>query len=371
MQNKPQSSTPSESKELLRKIVFLPLSKLYGFGTSFRNKLFDWGIKKETEFKIPIIVVGNLSVGGTGKTPHVEHIVNILRENYNVGILSRGYKRETKGFIAATPHSTPRDIGDEAYQMYHKFGRKIMVAVCEKRVLGIQKMMEINPQLNMLVLDDAFQHRYVKPKVSILLTEFQKPYYEDHILPYGRLRESTKNASRADIVIVTKCPPSLTPLDYRIKKKYLDLIPDQDLFFTRLQYELPRPVFPSAIKANRILNLDTLRPEDHILIVCGIGNPKPFVRFIKSFGTQTLINVFADHHEFTRKDMETLQSRFETMPTGRRYVVTTEKDAVRLVNNPYFPHKLKPYIYFIPVHIAVDEIDNADFERSLMKFINL
>lgn len=371
MSNQPPISTAVDTKEVLRKAILLPLSKLYGFGTSFRNKLFDWGIKKQTEFKIPIICVGNLSVGGTGKTPHVEQIVRLLQHNYRIGVLSRGYKRETKGFVQATPHSTPRDIGDEAYQVYHKFNRKIMVAVCEKRVTGIQKMMEINPELNLIILDDAFQHRYVKPKVSILLTEYNRPYYEDEILPYGRLRESKKNAVRADIVIVTKCPETLTPLDYRIKKKGLDLMPSQDLLFSRLRYEPPRPVFPSTIKTNRNIDLDSLTADHVLLAVCGIGNPRPFIKYIKSFNAKVKVNVFPDHHDFTRKDMDLLVSRFDSMPVGKRFILTTEKDAVRLINNPYFPHKLKPYIYFIPIRVKVDDTDNADLGQSLIKFLNL
>lgn len=371
MQNQPPPSSGQDSKEILRKIALLPLSKLYGFGVSMRNKFFDWGFKKETEFDIPIVCVGNLSVGGTGKTPHVEYIVGMLKDKYNVGILSRGYKRETKGFILATPHSTPRDIGDEAYQMYYRFGRKVMVAVCEKRVEGIRKMLEINPAINLIVLDDAFQHRYVKPKVSVLLTEYNKPYYEDNLLPYGRLRESHKNANRADVVVVTKCPPNLTPLDYRIKKKYLDLIPDQDLFFSRIEYDGPQPVFPAAIKQGKLTDLGDLPSECELLLVCGVGNPGPFINYVKGFDCNVEVSIFSDHHEFTRRDLELLESKFENMLKSRRYVVTTEKDAVRLVNNPYFPHKLKAYTYFIPIHISVDIIDNADFEQSLLKFINL
>lgn len=357
------------SKETIRKLTLYPLSKLYGFGVAVRNRLFDWGFIKQTEFDVPVIVVGNLAVGGTGKTPHTEFIVRLLRDNFNIGILSRGYKRETKGFVLVTTHSTPRDIGDEAYQMYHKFARKIMVAVCEKRVDGIRKMLEINPSINLIILDDAFQHRYVKPKVAILLTEFFRPYYEDEMLPYGRLRESKDGASRSDMVIVTKCPPEAKPFDYRVRIKNLNLIPDQGLFFSQYRYDHPRPLFPRLVKPEDVPVLANLTQDYTVLAVAGIGNPKPFVLYIKSFDCKVKVNRFPDHHDFTRKDMETLVARFESMPKGRRYIMTTEKDAVRLINNPYFPHALKPYIFFIPIRVTLDEHETEKFKNMLMRRI--
>ncbi len=357
---------PSDST--LAKITLKPLSKVYGAVTAVRNKMFDWHVIKEHEFDIPVISVGNLAVGGTGKTPHTEYIVNLLKDRYNIAILSRGYKRRTKGFVLATPHSTPRDIGDESYQMYHKFGRQITVAVCENRVNGIEKLREINPDINLVILDDAFQHRHVKPKLSIVLTEYNRPFYEDEMMPYGRLRESTKSIERADIVIVTKCPGNIKALDYRLFEKKLNLIPAQDLFFTRYRYDAPRPVFAdSAVKAPR---LDSLDKDDTLLAVSGIGNPRPFVRYLKSFDARVKVNVFPDHHEYNRKDMQTLTERFASMPKGRRYIITTEKDAVRLINNPYFPHELKPYIFFIPVRVGVVRDDPSALETSILRFIN-
>lgn len=359
-----------ETKKKLRKVVLLPLSKLYGLGVGCRNKFYDWGLFRQNSFDIPVITVGNLSVGGTGKTPHTEFIVRLLRDSYNIGILSRGYKRHTKGFVLATPHSTPRDIGDEPYQMYHKFSRKIMVAVCENRVEGINRMLEINPSLNLIILDDGFQHRRVKPKVSVLLTEFSRPYYNDDLLPYGNLRESPKSVSRADIIIVTKCPSTIKALDYRLLKNNLNLIPEQKLFFSRFRYEQPRPVFPSSVRVDKIPVLDKLTDDWRILAVCGIGNPRPFLKFVKSFKIKTKVNVYPDHHEFTRKDMETLLTRFESLPKGKRFILTTEKDAVRFVNNPYFPHALKPYIFFIPIHVSFDNVENTEIKDTLVRLIN-
>lgn len=339
-------------------------------GVALRNKLFDWGLLKQEEFDIPVIAVGNLASGGTGKTPHTEFFTSLLNDDFNIGILSRGYKRQTKGFVLATPHTSPRDIGDEPYQMYHKFGRNIMVAVCEKRVDGIRKMLEINPDLNLIILDDGFQHRYVKPRVAILLTEFGRPYYNDKLLPYGRLRESANSVTRADMVIVTKCPADIKALDYRILKNNLDLIPDQTLLFSHYEYDEPRPVFPSALKSARIPRLEDLTKEYTVLSLTGIANPRPFVRYIKSFGARVKVNVFSDHHEYTRKDMELLTERFNSMPKGRRYIFTTEKDAVRLVNNPYFPHAIKPYIFYIPVHVVFENTDTASIKTQLLRHIN-
>lgn len=353
----------------LSKFLLIPLSKIYGLGTGMRNKLYDWGVFKEHEFDIPVISVGNLAVGGTGKTPHTEYIVHLLRDRFTIGVLSRGYRRKTKGFVLATPHSTPRQIGDEPYQMYHKFGRRVMVAVCENRVEGIAKMREINPDLNLIILDDAFQHRRVRPAVSILLTEFNRPFYNDRLMPYGRLRESAKNVSRADIVIVTKLPNKVKAIDYRLCQKNLNLIPDQDLFFTRYSYGSLRPVFAGNVVSSRIPDLEELGHDSVLLAVCGIGNPRPFVRYVKSFDTKVKVNVFPDHHDYTRKDMETLLARFQTMPPGKRYIITTEKDAVRMINNPYFPHALKPYIFYVPIQVEFDEINGNNLLITILKHL--
>lgn len=334
----------------LGKIFLLPLSKLYGAVTWVRNKLFDWNlILKQQEFDIPVIVVGNLAAGGTGKTPHVEYIVNLLSQDMRVGILSRGYKRATKGFVQATPNTTPRDLGDESYMMYHKFGGKTMVAVCESRVKGIRKMLEIDPKLDVIVLDDAFQHRYVKPRISVVLTEYERPAFQDEMLPYGRLRESAKGLLRADIVVVTKCPANIKPVEYTVFDKNLNLFPAQHRFFSRLRYERLRPVFSeNSAKAPR---LSELTDRDRILAVCGIGNPKPFVKYLKGFAAKVRINVFPDHHDYSRRDMEVLTERFSSMNGERRLIITTEKDAVRLRNCPYFPHELKPFIYYLPIRV--------------------
>lgn len=353
------------SRSPMLNMILKPLSWIYGTGVWMRNKLFDWHILKSHSFDVPVIAVGNVAVGGTGKTPHAEYIVNALRGTHTVGVLSRGYKRHTKGFVAATPHTTPRDIGDEAYQIYHKFGRKVMVAVCENRVEGIKRMLAINPKLSVIVLDDALQHRYVKPMVSILLTEYERPMFEDHMLPYGRLRDGKSAVRRADIVIATKCPLNIQPLDFRVFDKNLNLIPAQSMFYSRFRYEPLHPVFPDvAVKAP---DLTRLTDDCRLLAVSGIGNPRPFVRHLKSFAAKVRVNVFPDHHDYTRRDMELLRQRFSDMKGRRNYIVTTEKDAVRLINNPYFPHELKPYIFFMPIRVEFIQRDGLSFEDVLVR----
>lgn len=353
-------------------MVLLPLSKLYGGVTAVRNKMFDWGILRQHTFDVPIISVGNIAVGGTGKTPHTEYIARTLMGTHRVGVLSRGYKRATKGFVMASDHSTPRDIGDEAYQVYNKFGGKVAVAVSESRVKGIKRMLEIDPKIDVIILDDAFQHRYVKPRISIVLTEYNRPVFEDAMLPYGRLREDISALSRADIVIATKCPADIKPIEFNIFDKNLNLIPAQARFFSRFRYERLQPLFPEdAVRTPRLIELT---PDDMLLSVSGIGNPRPFVRYLKSYDARVKVNVFPDHHQYTRKDMDLLVQRFGSMQGKLKYIITTEKDAVRLKTNPYFPHELKPYIFYLPVRVEfVDrssQTSQSDFDKTLLRLLD-
>lgn len=333
----------------LAKLVLVPCSKIYGTVTYMRNKLFDWHVLTETEFDVPVITVGNLAVGGTGKTPHVEFLINSFKGRRRVAVLSRGYRRKTKGFIMAGRTSTPNDIGDESYMIYQKFGGEITVAVCEDRVAGIRELMRLDPKIDLIILDDAFQHRYVKPTLSIVITEYNHPLSEDHILPYGRLREPARGINRADIVIVAKCPDNLKPLDYRVAINDYNLFPSQYLYFSHFAYKPLQPVFPDV--ATGVPYLDWLNRDDSILAVAGIGNPRPFVRYLKSFGAKVKVDIFPDHHKYTKKDIEYLQSRYRQLKGNQRIIVTTEKDAVRLAANPYYPHDLKAMTYFLPVEV--------------------
>lgn len=332
-----------------------------------RNLMFKWHILKQREFPVPVVVVGNISAGGTGKTPHTEYVIDLLRYKYHIGMLSRGYKRKTKGFVLATSRSTPLDIGDEPYQIYQKFGRDISVAVCEDRCTGIEELLRLDPRINLIVLDDAFQHRYVKPTVSIVLTEFNNPVFFDKLLPLGRLREPAKAIYRADMVVVTKCPPQLKAIEYRIFKNNLKLFPYQKLFFSRFNYASLRPLFPDIRKDAP--HMSWLGPDDTVLVLSGIANPKPLVRYLKGFKASIKVKVFPDHHNFNRKDLDAITKRFNELEGKQKIIVTTEKDAVRLINNPYFPHQLKPHIFYQPVDVTFDPMNVDSFDLELQKML--
>ena len=349
--------------------ILKPLSWIYGSITSVRNWMFDNHILSHTEYDVPVIGVGNITVGGTGKTPHVEMIVESLSFDYNIAVLSRGYKRKTKGFLLANSTSTPDSIGDEPLQIYHKYGMRVKVAVCESRKKGIAELMRQFPNIQLIVLDDAFQHRYVKPKVSILLTDFNRPIYKDHLLPLGRLRENWHQSERADVVMVTKCPEDMTPLQKRLEHTHLEIRPYQSLFFSTIKYGALIPVFPEENPYN--VNLHALTEKDTVLLLTGIANPRGFVRHFKQYAFRVVVAHYPDHHDFTRQDLHGLEEKFDKMTGERKMIITTEKDAMRLAYNPYFPDRLKPLTFYIPIAIRVlPGAGGADFIEDLKKRIN-
>lgn len=353
----------------LSTVVLSPLSKFYGAAVYVRNLMFKWGVLRQREFDIPVVVVGNIAVGGTGKTPHAEYVIDALRYRYRIGVLSRGYKRKTKGFVLASHRSTPHDIGDEPYQIYQKFGDSLRLAVCEDRCAGIDELLKIDPSINLIVLDDAFQHRYVKPTVSIVLTEFNRPFFMDKLLPLGRLREPVSAIDRADMVVVTKCPDQLKPIEYRIFKKNLDLFPCQNLYFSRYKYGELTPLYPDLeISAP---SLSSLTEGDTIMAISGIANPKPFVKYLSRYRAPVKLTVFPDHHNFTRRDIDTIAKRYDELRGDRKYIITTEKDAVRLSCNPYFPHRLKQVIFYLPITVEMDPLSSSSFTEDLIKTIRL
>lgn len=343
-----------------------PLAWAYGCGTWVRNKLFDNGILKEETFGIPVVSVGNLTVGGTGKTPHVEFLVRHFSRSMKVAVLSRGYKRRTRGFVLANSHSTPDMIGDEPMQIFEKFGRRVKVAVCEKRSLGIKELQRLFPDLDLIILDDAFQHRYVKPKVSILLMDYNRPFYKDRLLPLGRLRESPLQANRADMVVVTKCPANMSALDRSLVGKHLDLMSFQQLYFSRYAYLPLEPVYPEDSPYS--VRLEQLSGRDSVLLLTGVANPRSFVRHFKNYPFRVRVEHFPDHHDFTREDIAFISSRFKTMKGERKIVLTTEKDAVRLAFNPYFPKELKPFTFYLPMEVEM--AGGADEEEKFLSSLD-
>ena len=349
--------------------LMTPLSWIYGAVTGVRNWLFDMKILKEEEYDIPVIGVGNITVGGTGKTPHVEYLISRLAADYSIAVLSRGYKRKTKGFVLANSKSTPDILGDESFQIYQKFGMKVQVAVCESRREGIAELKRLFPSLQLIILDDSFQHRWVKPKVNILLTEYGRPFYKDNLLPLGRLRESPKQVNRADMVIVTKCPEDMLPINFRIVSKELDLMKYQKLFFSRYEYGSLRPVFPDDSPYSASLGM--LNSSDGVLLLTGIAHPRYFVRHFRNYPFKVKVDHYPDHHDFTREDIQEITERFKALPGDRKIIVTTEKDAVRLMFNPYFPRALKPYTFYLPVTVRmVNGIDDTDLIQELKNVID-
>lgn len=348
--------------------LLTPASWIYGAITGVRNWMFEQKILPSVEYDIPIIGVGNLTVGGAGKTPHVEYIVSHLSLEYDVAVLSRGYKRKTKGFVLANAKSTPSDIGDEPYQIYQKFHGKVKVAVCENRRKGIEELLRLFPDLQVIVLDDSFQHRYVKPKVSILLTDYSKPFYKDNLLPLGRLRENPRQVNRADMVIMTKCPVDLQPIEFRIASKDLDLMKFQKLFFSRYDYGYIRPVFSDD--ALYTVALHELTANDGVMLLTGIAHPRYLVRYFRQYPFKVKVDHYPDHHDFTKRDIQDIEKKFKAMPGQRKIIVTTEKDAVRLMHNPYFPKELKPFTFYQPIEVRmVRGVDDHDLIEELKQQI--
>lgn len=347
---------------ILRNILAAPLSWIYGGIVAFRHILFDWKILKSEEFEIPIICVGNITVGGTGKTPHTEYLIQILKDHYNVAVLSRGYKRRTKGFVLATTSSSFKRIGDESKQIKLKFP-EIPVAVCEKRVEGIRKLREIHPEVNLIILDDAFQHRYVEPWVNIVLMDYNYPIYNDYMLPLGRLRDSKSQLCRAQIVIATKCPEDLRPLDLRMIHKNLDLYPYQSLYFTNFISGCPVPLF--AQYANPEIEIGANTP---VIAMVGIANPRYFLEHIERNFTLLDKIIYPDHYTFKMRDIHRLDEQLATSPADT-IVMLTEKDAVKLLNSKKIPENIMRKLYYIPINVQFMDGKQDEFINQLDQYV--
>lgn len=356
-----------QQKSVHIKKWLLPLSWLYGIIVFFRNKLFDCNILKQKSYPIPVICIGNITVGGTGKTPHTEYLIELLSSQYRIAVLSRGYKRKTSGFILASKDSTAIEIGDEPYQIKSKFPN-IQVAVDSKRQRGIENLLALpeKKRPEVILLDDAFQHRYVKPSFTVLLTDYNRLMTFDKMLPAGRLREPAHHAEKANIVIVTKCPTNLNPLNQRILSKELQVYPYQCLFFTSFQYGLLTPVFGNQQDQHPL----AFASDKDVLIVTGIANPKPFHRKIRRVVKKAATSVYSDHHEFTQKDINDIVAKVEAMGDKPKMVIVTEKDAARLKSFPNLDESLKKILYFLPIQVAfVNEHDQETFNHKITEHV--
>jgi len=345
---------------LLRSFRYLlfPFSLIYGAVVWLRNKLYDKKILQSSSFNFPLICVGNLATGGTGKTPMTEYLVRLLKNNYKTATLSRGYKRKTQGFAIADANTTALEIGDEPMQFHQKFP-DVVVAVGEERLVAIPHLLHDRPGTQVIILDDAFQHRQVEAGLNILLTEFSNLYTRDLMLPAGDLRDVRSSSKRADIIIVTKCNPDLSEAE---KNKIIAEIkpgPNQTVYFTTIAYGLPYHLFSKKEI--------TVTPDCAILLVCGIANPGPLKEHLTKHADTYDMLRYADHHIFHSNDLRDIKQQFERISPDKKIVLTTEKDAVRLQK---FVTELNDFpIYVVPIQHFFLFNGAGEFDGQVIKFI--
>ncbi|WP_407510227.1 tetraacyldisaccharide 4'-kinase [Elizabethkingia anophelis] len=338
----------------MKRWYLYPFSLGYGFVTSVRNLFFNIGILSSKKFRTPIIGVGNLSVGGTGKSPIVMYLADILSKNQKrTGVLSRGYGRHTKGYEVVNYDSTYKMVGDEAMQLFERFKNRIVIAVCEDRVFGARKLID-DMDLNVLVLDDSYQHRYIKPGFNILLTDYSDPFFKDFVLPAGDLRESRSGYKRANMILVTKCPEDLTEekKQYyisRIKPQY-----GQKIFFTSIDY------------ADEVYSKDKYLPTNNldyydILLITGIANPKHLLKELSKYSQRVNHLKFKDHHSFTEEDIKKIANEYKKLGEYK-LILTTEKDYVRLKTFDYLRDKL----YYWPINVVIDK--KNEFNEMILAY---
>jgi tetraacyldisaccharide 4'-kinase len=338
--------------------ILFPFSVIYGFIIWLRNKLFDKNILRSASFNFPLICVGNLAVGGTGKTPMAEYLIRLLKNKYSVATLSRGYKRKTKGFAIADYSTTAVDIGDEPMQLYKKFP-DITVAVAEERIVGIPQLLHDKPGTQVIILDDAYQHREVRAGLNILLTEFGDLYTRDFILPSGNLRDVQASSNRAHMIVVTKCKSHMTEEERQEITGELKPLPHQQVFFTKIEYASPYHLFT---KEKRFIEHDC-----NILLVCGIANPKPLKETLANYTDTYEMILFRDHHIFSLDDLAEIKKQFSKIESGNKIILTTEKDGVRLAK---YENELKDLpVYILPMRHKFLFGEEEKFDAKVISFI--
>jgi tetraacyldisaccharide 4'-kinase len=340
---------------ILLRILLFPFSWLYYLITQIRNYLYDRGLKPSVKFDFPVICVGNLTVGGTGKTPLIEHLIRLLQNRYKVATLSRGYGRTTKGIRIAGPSENAATIGDEPFQFYTKFGRRITVAVGEERALAIPTILQEHSDTQIILLDDGFQHRRVSPGFSILLTDYHRPFYNDFLLPSGRLRESRWSAERADVIVVTKCPAQISEEKMIEIERSIRNYAKRPVFFTNIRYGNPTP-----------FNNTSASPTKQVVLVTGIGNSKPLETYARENYTLVKHLAFNDHHTYTEADIKTLLNLKNNHPQAS--FLTTEKDKVKL-DVPQFHNMLNEFpLFYLPIEIDFIKA-GKDFDEIVLNVI--
>ena len=343
-----------------------PFALIYKVVIGLRNKLFDWKILFSEEFDVPVISVGNLTAGGTGKTPHTEYIIDLLHDKYRVALLSRGYKRKTAGYQLATNDSTFQQIGDEPFQIKTKFP-DIYVAVDADRRHGIHKLCEekVTGDVEAIVLDDAFQHRYVTPGISIVLMDYNRPIYEDAMIPVGLLREPASSLHRAQVIIVTKCPKEIRPIDFRIVTKHLNLRPYQRLYFTTFSYGDLRAFHAPHIQKP----VSAISKETQILLITGIASATPLVEQLREHTQHVTHLEYDDHHIFTSAELRHISKIFSKIETTDKLIITTEKDAARLRGLP-LDEVITESLYILPIRVEFLQEQQQSFNKYITDYVS-
>ncbi|MBK8193563.1 MAG: tetraacyldisaccharide 4'-kinase [Lewinellaceae bacterium] len=349
------------SEDIVIRVLLLPLALLYGIGVGIRNLLYRAGVLRSVRFDLPVISVGNLSVGGAGKSPHIEYLLRWLDQYIGIAMLSRGYGRKTMGYRQVTTIDNAEQAGDEPLQIKRKFP-DVPISVSESRALGVPEVVKRNPETQCVLLDDAFQHLSVTPGLNILLTEFSRPFTRDWLLPAGRLREWRHGSRRADIIIVTKCPVALTQQQRFNMLAELDPYPRQRVYFSRYRYgtayELLRP------DMRRDPDLDT-----HILLVSAIANTDYLLQHLGGVAGSVQTLEFEDHHYYEEPDLYEMLRRFEAMPQRNKIILTTEKDAVRLELHEKFLFEHNLPVFVLPVEVVFCDNDEADLQADVRRFL--
>ena len=336
-----------------------PLTMWYGIGVWVRNLLFSIGVLKETSMPVTTIGVGNLACGGTGKTPMVEYLLRLFGDDYSTAVLSRGYRRATTGYLENDGSDDASLLGDEPTMVARKFPH-VKVAVCEKRVEGISRLLQDEEPPQLVVLDDVYQHRYIKPTVNILLTDFHHPFFNDHVLPFGNLREYRKAYRRAHIIVVTKAPEKFHPMAFHNMRQRLKVQPYQRLYFSYIQYDTPTAVYadanqPATMELNRVAQ---------VLLATGIAHPDELIQHVKQH-CKVLSMPFDDHHDYTVDDVIKIRERFEQMKASNRIVLVTEKDAVKLRREELRAAFAGIPVYSIPIRMVIMDNKDDSFDATL------
>lgn len=343
------------------KLLLAPFSLLYGASVGLRNFFYQQGLLKGISFNIPVIAVGNLSMGGAGKTPHIEYLIRLLRPYLNLATLSRGYKRKTKGFLKIQPNMTAEQAGDEPLQFKRKFP-EVLVTVCESRTFAIPQILSENPDRQVILLDDAFQHRAIDPGLNILLTEYSYPFTRDYLLPSGRLREWRNAYQRADIIVVSKCPFYLSEEDRDQMIKEINPLPAQRIYFSYYDYGRPYYIFNQRYVTD-------LQPDWEVLLICAIARTDYLVDYLEEKVKTVRILEYEDHHQFSNYDVAHLKANFDRMEAEKKIIITTEKDAMRLENHKKYLVDNKIPLFALPIDVQFHFDDGSRFDQDVKDFL--